>query len=86
MLCKELSRKREPIEIRDVYTFHEEAPPRNPVRLPQVPEAAREEPEIIKKVSQRAPFTKRQWLLLTLLLAVNITIIIILVLVVLSSS
>jgi hypothetical protein len=74
-----------PMEIQDAYSFQEEAPPRKPIRLPQMPDVAREEPEIIKKVSRQAPFTKRQWLLLALLLVVNILILIVLVLVVVAS-
>jgi len=74
----------QPKEIHDAYSFREESPPRKPVRLPlpQMPDVAREEPEIIRKVSQQATFTKRQWLLLASLLVVNIVIVIILVLVV----
>ena len=75
----------QPPEIRDAYSFRDEPPPRKPVRLPPMPDVAREEPEIIKKVSQQATFSRRQWLLLALLLAVNIIIVIILVLVVVTS-
>jgi hypothetical protein len=80
-----VAEQNQPAEIHDAYSFQEESPPRKPVRLPQMPDVAREEPEIIKRVSQRTPFTKRQWLLLALLLVVNILILIILVLVVVAS-
>jgi hypothetical protein len=75
----------QPAEIRDVYSFQEEPPHRKPVRLPPMPNVAREEPQIIKKVSQQATFSRHQWLLLALLLVGNIIILIILVLVVVTS-
>ncbi len=73
------------VEIQDAYSFKEEPLPRKPVRMPQMPEMVREEPDLIRKVSSRVAFNKHQWLLLSLLLAVNIIIVIILVLVVVTS-
>jgi len=77
--------KAQPAEILDAYSLRELPVPRKPIRLPQMPDAAREEPEIIRKVSQRTPFTKRQWMLLGFLLVGNIIILIVLVLVVMTS-
>jgi len=75
----------QPGEILDAYTLRELTSPRKPIRLPQMPDAAREEPEIIRQVSQHTPFSKRQWLFLGILLVVTMIILVILVLVVMTS-
>lgn len=79
----------EAVEIRDKYSFREEAPPKAkkmpaaPSRLSTVGE---EEPEVVKRLSKRLPFTRRQWLLLGLLLLINLLILAALIFVVVISA
>jgi hypothetical protein len=63
----------EPAEIHDRFSFHEKAPPKPKKKLvvpEQLSTMGEEEPEVVKRLSKRFSFTRRQWLILGLLLLV----------------
>jgi hypothetical protein len=69
-------------EIADSYSLQEE-PVAKPLRTPtRLEEIARNEPQVVNKIDRKLPLTRRQWILIGVLLAVNITILILLVFIV----
>jgi hypothetical protein len=71
-----------PAEIADSYSLQEEPPhkpPRTPTRLEEI---ARSEPQVVTKISRKLPLTRKQWIWLGILIAVNIVILILLVFIV----
>jgi hypothetical protein len=73
------------IEIRDAYSLHEAPapkPPAGPSRLEEISH----EPGIIRWLSKYLPLTRRQWILVGILLVVNFFVLILLVIVVVVSS
>jgi hypothetical protein len=71
-------------ETRDAFSFKSE---RAPLKLPSIPSPLANvhigEPAFAKQISKRVPFSRRQWILLALLLIVNLVVLAILVLVIL---
>jgi hypothetical protein len=80
----------QPPEPQDGFTFKEEPSqkkkPARPSPLAPLANVGRGEPEIIKQVSKKAAFTRRQWLLLGLLVIGNIIILVAVVLAILKLS
>ncbi len=79
------------LEIKDDFSLHEKRAPEKPVQKPpeqpsRLAAIGREEPQIVRRVSQFIPFTSKQWLLLGLLLLVTIIILIALVFVIMINA
>jgi hypothetical protein len=75
-----------PTEIKDIYTLQEEPvakPPRTPTRLEEI---ARSEPQVVNKISRKLPLSRKQWIWIGILIAVNIAILIFLVFIVAVST
>jgi|GEM_PF-1451248 len=79
------------LDFRDDYSFREKRAPEKPVRQPvetpsRLAAMSREEPEIVRKVSRKVPFTRWQWLMLGLLVLTTIIILVGLVFVILTHA
>ncbi|MCC6958200.1 MAG: NERD domain-containing protein [Anaerolineales bacterium] len=70
-------------EIDDIYSMREPPAPKKPAEPSKLSLMAREEPALIRRIAQRFPFSRRQWIMLGVLLVVNIVILVGIVVVVL---
>ena len=63
-------------EIDDIYSMREPPAPKKPAEPSKLSLMAREEPALVRRIAQRFPFTRRQWIMLGVLLVVNIVILV----------
>ncbi|MCC7130010.1 MAG: hypothetical protein B6D39_05565 [Anaerolineae bacterium UTCFX2] len=85
LVCEQEDAEISPVaEITDIYTMRDLPEPKKPAEPSKLALMAREEPALIRRIAQRFPFTRQQWILLAVLLVVNIIILVWLVFVVVS--
>jgi len=85
LVCEQDEAEITPVaEITDIYTMRDLPEPKKPAEPSKLALMARDEPALIRRIAQRFPFTRQQWVLLAILLVVNIVILVWLVFVVVS--
>jgi hypothetical protein len=72
-------------KLRDEFSYMEEKPVKKSAQISPFADLGRGEPEFAGRIADRFPFSRRQWVILSVLLIVNLVILVALVLVVLFS-
>lgn len=83
LVCEQDASEDKPVgEITDIYSMRDLPAPKKPAEPSRLSMLTHDEPALIRRIAQRFPFTRQQWILLAILLAVNIVILVWLVVVV----
>lgn len=72
-------------ELRDEFSYKDDEPVKKAAISAPFADFGRGEPEFAERIAERFPFSRRQWIVISVLLVVNLVVLIVLVLVVLFS-